>query len=58
MLEFKNIDMGTSLGVQWLRYCTSTAVGMGSNPWSGNEGPTSHVTQPKNRKITETPRYT
>ena len=30
------INVGTSLVVQWLGFCTPNAGGPGFNPWSGN----------------------
>ena len=41
---FKNAHCGTSLAVQWLRLCPSTAGGMGSIPGWGTKMP--HATAP------------
>ena len=35
----KDVKLGTSLVVQWLRLCTPNAGGPGFDPWSGNEIP-------------------
>ena len=35
--EYQNMSLQTSLVVQWLRFCTSTAGGRASNPWGGTK---------------------
>ena len=37
IMEFKILEMGTSLAVQWLRLCTSTAEGTSSIPGQGTK---------------------
>ena len=44
----KKIGQGTSLAVQWLRLCTSTAGGTGSIPGQGTKIP--HAPRPKKKK--------
>ena len=34
--DTKKVSKGTSLVVQWLRLCASTAGGCGFDPWSGS----------------------
>ena len=43
-MEYKKWGVGTSLAVQWLRLCASTARGMSWNPGWGNKIP--HAMQP------------
>lgn len=46
-------EAGTSLAVQWLRLCTSTAGGPGFNSRSRSWDPTSCVVRPKNTNTTD-----
>ena len=45
----KGTHRGTSLAVQWLRFCASTAGGTGSIPGQGTEIP--HATQCGQKQI-------
>ena len=45
-----NTILGTSLMVQWLRLCASTAWGQGINPWLGNQDPGCCMAWPKKKK--------
>ena len=43
--------IGTSLAVQWLRLCTSTAGGTGSIPGQGNKIPHAMQCNQKKKKV-------
>ena len=47
----KDVKLGTSLVVQWLRLCTPNAGGPGFDPWSGNEIP--HATSKSSSATTK-----
>ena len=53
VIFFSVIKIGTSLAVQWLRLCASSAGGVGSIPGCGTKIP--HVTQCGPNKKTKTP---
>ena len=48
LTKMKRNNLGTTLAVQWLRLCTSTAGGAGSNPSRVTEIP--HAVRPKKKK--------
>ena len=54
-LNTKGSDKGTSLVVQWLRLCTSTAGGEGSIPGKGTKIPHDPQCSQKNRKVVMSP---
>ena len=53
----KRISHRNSLEVQWLEFCTFTAMGLKVQSLSGNWDLTSHMAQPKKNKKEDKPQF-